>query len=90
MNFSNSKLNNVLFKNSNLSEASFLEAINKNLFFDNVDLQRAEFIKINLNDVDFSNSDISGVMFDLNSLKGIIVDEFQCRNLVGMFGVKVK
>jgi uncharacterized protein YjbI with pentapeptide repeats len=83
-------LNNVLFKDSNLSEASFLEAINKNLIFDNVDLYRAEFVKINLNDVDFSNSDISGVMFDMNSLRGIVVDEFQCKSLITMFGVNVK
>ena len=41
-------------------------------------------------DVDFSNSDISGVMFDMNSLRGIVVDEFQCKSLITMFGVNVK
>jgi hypothetical protein len=40
--------------------------------------------------VDFSNSDISTTIFDLTSLKGIIIDSLQSQSLVGMLGVKIK
>ena len=47
-------------------------------------------IRTKLKDVDFSNTDISGTIFDHYSLKDIIIDPFQCENLIGMLGVKVK
>ena len=45
---------------------------------------------MNLKDVDFSSSQIDGTIFDQYSLRGIIVDRFQCQSLVGMLGVKIK
>ena len=47
-----------------------------------------DFISRGINGQNFS--DISGTIFDFYSLKGIIVDRFQCSNLVGMLGVKIK
>jgi len=80
----------MLIKNSNLSEASFMETDIKNIYFEKVDLNRVEFIRTKLKDIDFSDADISSTIFDLNSLKGIIIDRFQCQNIVGMLGVKIK
>ena len=62
----------------------------KNIEFVKDNLYRTEFIKTKLNGVDLSSSDISNTIFDLYSLKGIIVDRFQCQNLVGMLGVQIK
>ena len=62
----------------------------KNLEFNDVNLYHSEFIRTKLVDVDFSLCDISNIMFDMYSLKGIVVDRFQCFNLVGMLGVKIK
>jgi uncharacterized protein YjbI with pentapeptide repeats len=62
----------------------------KNIDFDKVNLNNTEFIKTKLMEVDFSNCDISHTVFDFYSLKGIIVDRFQCQNLVGMLGVQTK
>ena len=75
---------------SNLSESSFIESNIKNLYLDKVDLNKVEFIKTNLSGIDFSNSDITTTIFDLNSLKGIVIDRFQSSSLVGMLGVKLK
>ena len=33
---------------------------------------------------------ITGIVFDLESIKGIIIDRFQSESLVGMLGVKIK
>ena len=35
-------------------------------------------------------ADIAETIFDVNSLKGIIIDQFQSPFLIGMLGVKIK
>ena len=35
-------------------------------------------------------SDINKIIFDTNSLEGIIIDSFQSINIVGLLGVKIK
>ena len=45
---------------------------------------------MNLKDVDLSSCDINGIIFDMKSLTGIVIDRFQSDNIVGMFGVKIK
>ena len=39
--------------------------------------------------VNFSSSDITDVMFDLMSVKGMIVNQFQCVELANLIGVQV-
>ena len=62
--------------------------VNKSTNHSNLD--SSEFFKTKLNGVDFSSCEISNIKFDMTSLKGIIIDRFQCQNLVGMLGVEVK
>ena len=62
----------------------------KNITFDNVDLTESEIIKTSLNNVDLSNCNIFNIKFDMYSLKGIIIDRFQCENIVGILGVQIK
>ena len=72
----------------------FTDPISGNELMENMRIQAinsgVEIIDDKINEVDFSNSDISNTIFDLYSLKGIIVDRFQCQNLVGMLGVQIK
>lgn len=89
-NFANAKLENVSFVDSDLSDSFFLESEVKQIAFDRVNLTKTEFVKVNLNNVDLSTCDIYGTLFDMKSLKGIIVDSLQCSSLVGMLGVKIK
>lgn len=62
----------------------------KNLELSEVKFINAEFLRTPLNGTDFSLSDITDVMFDLMSVKGIIVNQFQCVNLVHLLGIMVK
>ena len=48
------------------------------------------FIKTNLNNIDFSTCNIASTIFDINSLKGIIIDKFQSIDIVNVLGVKFK
>ena len=67
-----------------------MESDIKDIYFDECKLNRAEFINVNLKDVDLSSCDINGIIFDMKSLRGIIIDRFQCDNIATMFGVKIK
>ena len=58
--------------------------------FDNVKFNNSEFLGTNLNGIDFRNSDIRDVSFDASSLKGIILNMFQCREVASVFGIVVK
>ena len=89
-NFTMAKMNSISITNTDLTESYFTETNIKNIIFDNVKLYRTEFVKTNLKNVDFSSSDINGILFDFYSLKGIIVDRFQCQDLIGILGVQIK
>lgn len=90
INLANTTIRRMKLKDSDLSEASFLENKVKNLTIENVIFRRTEFIKVPLKDVDFSTCDIATAFFDYDSLKGIIIDMMQSATLVGMLGVRVK
>ena len=80
----------MIINESNFSDTFFMESKTKKIEMEKVNLTNAEFIKTNLNDIDFSSCTINETTFDEYSLKGIYVDTFQCKYLVGMLGVKVK
>ena len=90
INMSGTKINNMKIIDSDFSESSFIESSLKNIELMDVKFNKAEFLKTLLNGVDFSSSDITDVMFDLVSVKGMIVNQFQCVELVGLLGVCVK
>ena len=41
------------------------------------------------NKIDFTDSNISGIAIDLNSLKGMIINMYQCKIIADIFGVEV-
>ena len=75
---------------SELTIESFIESKFKNLEIIGVKFNKSEFLKTSLKGVDFSSSDITDVMFDLMSVKGMIVNQFQCVELANLIGVQVK
>lgn len=62
----------------------------KNNEFYNVNFTKAEFLKVNLNNIDFSTCNINSIVIDISSLKGIIISNWQCCEIVSIFGVKTK
>ena len=90
VNMAGAKINNMKISNSDFSESSFVETKIKNLDLSEVKFTKAEFLKTLLNGVDFSSSDITDVMFDVMSVKGMIINEFQCIDLIHLLGVMVK
>ena len=89
VNMAGAKINNMRISNSDFSESSFVETRIKNLDLSEVKFTKAEFLKTLLNGVDFSSSDITDVMFDVMSVKGMIVNQFQCVELANLIGVQV-
>lgn len=90
VNMSSLKLNDVEFNDSDFSDSTFIECDVKKLCLFNVNFTGSEILKTPLKNVDFSTSNITNVFFDVMSVRGMIVDSFQCPLLVGMLGVKVK
>ena len=84
------KISNIKIEESDFSESSFIEVKIKNLSLYGVNFTKAEFLKSLMDGVDFSSSNITDVMFDIYSVKGIVIDRFQCYELMGMLGVNVK
>ena len=62
----------------------------KNIKFHKCEFNGTEVMKTNFNNIDFSNSEISRAIFDLQSLKGIIINSYQCMSFVGMLGIHIK
>lgn len=90
LNFAGAKITGISILDSEFREASFLENEIKNMSLEQVRFLEAEFMRTKLAGVDFSTCDITSTMFDFYSLKGIIVDAFQCQFLVSMLGVEIK
>ena len=90
LNMSGAKISNIKIEESDFSESSFIEVNIKNLSLYGVNFTKAEFLKSLMDGVDFSSSNITDVMFDIYSVKGIVIDRFQCYELMGMLGVNVK
>ncbi len=90
LNMSGSNMSDVKIKDCDFSESSFIDVKIKKLSMNHNNFEKAEFLNTSLNNVDFSSSNITGVLFDLYSVKGMIVDSLQCFELMGLLGVKVK
>lgn len=79
-NFDHQYLNRVQFKNCKLTGTSFIET----------NLIQSELASLHHKGLDLSTCQIQGAMFDLASLKGLIINDFQAVDLIGILGVKVK
>ena len=98
-NFDHQYLNRVQFKNCKLTGTSFIETNLKDVLFDHcqgkiqfneTNLIQSELASLHHKGLDLSTCQIQGAMFDLASLKGLIINDFQAVDLIGILGVKVK
>ena len=87
---SSSQLLNVMFDHCDLQEASFYDANFKKIQFNETNLIQSELASLHHKGLDLSTCQIQGAMFDLASLKGLIINDFQAVDLIGILGVKVK
>lgn len=90
-NFSDSKLDKVVFDDVNLEESSFisLKKLNK-VVFNKCNLRLGDFYNTSLNGVDLTSCDITGIKTDLDSLKGLIVTPMQALDLSTILGIVIK
>ena len=58
--------------------------------FNETNLIQSELASLHHKGLDLSTCQIQGAMFDLASLKGLIINDFQAVDLIGILGVKVK
>lgn len=89
INLFESKINNFVIENSIFCDSCFSEAEFKNVVFKEVNFSNSEFLRVHLNKIDFTDSNISGIAIDLNSLKGMIINMYQCKIIADIFGVEV-
>lgn len=89
INLFESKINNFVIENSIFCDSCFSEAEFKNVVFKEVNFSNSEFLRVYLNKIDFTDSNISGIAIDLNSLKGMIINMYQCKIIADIFGVEV-
>ncbi len=89
-NFTETSMHNIIINDSDLSESFFQNVEAKNWSLNKNTFYHTEIIGTNLKDVDFTTCNINGIIFDKKSVKGIIINTFQCRDIVGMLEIKVK
>lgn len=90
INFAQTRISNFKIKDSDFTSASFLETELKNVEFENVNFSQSEISHTNFSGIDFSSCKLSGFMIDFDSLKGIIVNQFQAAEIVSLLGIEVK
>ena len=83
-------MENILFENTILRNSNFQENKLKNIILKKADLTRTQFFKTNLKGLDLSDSIIDGIIVSLEDIRGVMINEFQAVDLIGLIGVKVK
>ncbi len=89
-NLSQSHIGRLLFKDSDCRQIYLNNAETQHLQFERCDLERAEMCRCSLKGTDLSSSDISGMITDVESVRGLKVSRWQVSELVSLFGIEVK
>lgn len=88
-NFTDCYLNYCKFLECNMHNC-YLDNIKlNNVIFDEDDLSSSELIQTNLQEINLSSCNITGIKINPNSLKGLIVNEFQALELASLLGIKI-
>lgn len=93
LSFSNFNLSNIDYMeaiDTDMSESSWNEVMLKHTFFTEVNFTRTEFLHTSLKDIDMSFCILNGIIVDIPSLYGMIIDDTQAIDLIGLLGVKRK
>lgn len=88
---STTELKEVDFKECNMMEFRFFDiSFEKNILFDNCNLEDLEVSGTSLKDVDVRSSNIDGIRVSVNDVKGLIVTEVQAISLIYLLGIVIK
>lgn len=91
MGMANLKIKGTLsFKDSDLTELSFIDNEFKKIEFDTCNITKGYFYGISLRNVDFTSSVIDDIRVDLNTIKGAVINHIQCVDVCEMLGLNVK
>lgn len=98
--FENCLLNYSNFSFSKLNEVEINECVMKSSIFDqtelkkseitNTNLEESEFVQTKLKDMDFTSNILLGIRVTVDSLPGLIIDEYQALDFVKLLGVIIK
>ena len=89
-NFSSSKIKDSEFVEDIFIDGGFSMCKLNHVEISRCDFSRAEFNDTKLNELDFSTSNISEVIFDINHIRGIILNEEQALACAKLLGIVVK
>ena len=90
INFSFSKLKNVVIDECNFSEGIFQQAKLDKVIFNETDLSNSYFNKTNLNKIDFTTCDITCIDVEIENLYGVIVNTMQALGLTRLMKIVIK
>ena len=90
INFSFSKLKNVVIDECNFSEGVFQQVKLDKVIFNEVDLNNTYLNNTNLNKIDFTTCDISGIDVEIENLAGAIVNTVQALDLTRLMKLVVR
>ena len=83
-------ISNIKIINSDFIESSFASVKIKKMSLNNVNFCKSEFLKVNMSGTDFSSCEMNDILFDIGSVKGIVLNQFQCVELASLLGVIIK
>lgn len=88
-NFSNGKIEKISCVDTSFEEARFFEMILRDVEFTNLNFTKTEILETSLKDIDLSKSVIEGIVIDLQSLKGVVVNSNQAVQLCGLLDINI-
>lgn len=89
-NFSGANVKNNIFKECDCSSSRFVNTKFKDIQLNHINFNESEFFHTPLNKIDFSDSEIYGISITPDSLKGIIVNQYQALSLSKLLGIIIK
>ncbi len=88
-NFSSVTMNDVVLKDTNLTQSYFDSLTFIHLNLENVDLSRSEFVNTPLKNLDVRSSVISEIIVDPQMVKGMIVTEVEAIELIDILELTI-
>ena len=83
-------LNKSSITSTDLAESRFVLSKFNNFLFDDDNLVEAEFNNTSLNKIDLSTCIITGLDVDVYHIRGVIINDMQAADLIGIYGITIK
>lgn len=89
-NFTSLVLKHVIFRSTNLNQASLTDVTFSNVRLDNVDLSEGEIVRTSLKGLDIRTCKITGIRSDPSLISGMIVTEAQAIELISLLQLEIR